>query len=260
MTTTDNLNHPRIVPPAEWIAARQKLLAREKELTRARDQLNADRRALPWTKVDKPYVFDAPGGPRRLADLFEGRSQLIVHHFMFGPGWEEGCVGCSFTADHIEGSLVHLEHHDVSLVRISRAPLDELELYRQRMGWRVPWLSSAGTDFNFDYGVSFRPEEIATGKVYYNYAVRDVFSEEVSGFSVFYQNQTGDVFHTYSTYSRGDELVDTTYMLLDLTPKGRNENGPHFNLMDWVRRHDDYDNGRSIPATDLPGADMGGGV
>lgn len=241
MTTTDPITPPRIVARPEWLAARQQLLTREKELTKARDRLNAERRALPWTKVDKSYVFDAPDGRKRLADLFEGRSQLIVHHFMFGPGWEEGCIGCSFTADHMEGALVHLEHHDVSLARISRAPLAEIEVYRKRMGWRVPWLSSAGTDFNFDYQVSFRPEEIATGKVCYNYAVRDFVSEEVSGLSVFYQDRAGDVFHTYSTYARGDELVDTTYMLLDLTPKGRNENGPHHNLMDWVRRHDDYD-------------------
>jgi len=231
----------RVVTREEWLAARKAHLLKEKELTRLRDKLSAERRALPWVKVEKEYVFDMTEGKRTLGDLFEGRSQLIVHHFMFGPGWEAGCVGCSFTADHMEGALAHLEHHDVSVVRVSRAPLAEIEAYRQRMGWRVKWVSSNGNDFNYDYHVSFTPEDVAKGKVYYNYDVREFQSEELSGLSVFYKDAKGDVFHTYSTYGRGDELVDSAYMLLDMTPKGRNETGPYYNLGDWVRRHDEYD-------------------
>jgi predicted dithiol-disulfide oxidoreductase (DUF899 family) len=239
--TTDTLESPKIASRDVWLEARKKLLVLEKEATRARDALNAQRRALPLVRVEKEYVFDGPDGKETLADLFDTRSQLIVHHFMLGPGWGEECVGCSFAADHIEGTLVHLEHHDVSLVRISRAPLPEIEVYRKRMGWRVKWVSSYNNDFNYDYHVSFRPEELKQGKVYYNYETRQCDSDELSGLSVFYRDAKGDVFHSYSTYGRGDELVDSTYMLLDMTPKGRNEIGPHYNLMDWVRRHDDYE-------------------
>lgn len=239
MPAHDETSHP-VVSRKEWLAARKELLTREKELTRLRDELSAKRRALPWVKIEKEYTFDTLEGRRTLAELFEGRSQLIVHHFMFGPGWEAGCIGCSFTADHIEGTRVHLEHHDVSLVRISRAPLAEIDTYRKRMGWQVKWVSSHGSDFNYDYQVSFRPEEIAKGEVTYNYAMSHVSIEDLSGLSVFYRDASGDIFHTYSTYGRGDELVDSTYMLLDMTPKGRNETGPHYNLMDWVRRHDEY--------------------
>jgi predicted dithiol-disulfide oxidoreductase (DUF899 family) len=238
----DQAPHPhRIVSREEWLAARRAHLANEKEFTRRRDRLNAERRDLPWVKVEKEYVFDTPDGEKLLADLFDGRSQLIVHHFMLGPGWGAGCIGCSFAADHIEGTRVHLEHHDVGIVRVSRAPLAEIEAYNRRMGWTVPWVSSYGNDFNFDFHVSFRKDEIAKGEAYYNFAKRDVRSEELSGLSVFYQNAAGDVFHTYSTYARGDELVDSTYMLLDMTPKGRNETGPNHNLMDWVHRHDEYE-------------------
>ncbi|OUE38080.1 thioredoxin [Billgrantia desiderata SP1] len=237
------MSHP-VVSREKWLTARKELLAREKELTRLRDDLSAKRRALPWVKIEKEYVFDTLGGHMTLADLFDGRSQLIVHHFMFGPGWEAGCIGCSFAADHIEGTLVHLKHHDVSLVRVSRAPLAEIEAYRQRMGWRAKWVSSYGSDFNYDFHVSFRPEEIAKGEVTYNYATSNVSIEDLSGLSVFYRDTSGDIFHTYSTYGRGDELVDSTYMLLDMTPKGRNETGPHHNLMDWVKRHDEYEPAR----------------
>ncbi|MCE9665550.1 thioredoxin family protein [Halomonas sp. M5N1S17] len=240
MSAHDKMSHP-VVSREKWLTARKELLAREKELTRLRDDLNAKRRALPWVKVDKEYVFDTPEGRKTLAELFNGRSQLIVHHFMFGPRWGAGCIGCSFTADHIEGTRVHLEHHDVSLVRVSRAPLDEIEAYRRRMGWQVKWVSSHGSDFNYDYQVSFTPEAIVQGTVTYNYATANVSIEDLSGLSVFYRNDKGDVFHTYSTYGRGDELVDSTYMLLDMTPKGRNETGPHRNLMDWVKRHDEYE-------------------
>ena len=238
---TNPVAHSKVVSRAEWLAARKQLLAEEKLLTRQRDEIDRKRRELPRVKVEKTYVFDGPGGQESLADLFDGRSQLIVSHFMFGPGWKEGCVGCSFRSDHVEGALTHLEHHDVSLVTISRAPLSEIQAFRQRMGWRFKWLSSYGSDFNYDYGVSFTKEEIASGKVNYNYQLCDFVSEEGSGLSVFYKNAEDEIFHTYSTYGRGDEMVDTTYMYLDLTPKGRNETGPRGNLGDWVRHHDRYD-------------------
>ena len=234
------MEHAKIVSREEWLAARTALLAKEKEFTHRRDQLSAERRALPWVKVEKEYVFDTPNGRKTLADLFEGRSQLVVDHFMLGPGWREGCVGCSFGADHM-GNLVHLKHHDVTVVVVSRAPLAEIEAYRKRMGWGFTWVSSYGSDFNYDYHVSFTAEEMAKGKVYYNYRMTDSGIDELPGLSVFYKDEAGQVFHTYSSYARGAEDLITTYMVLDLTPKGRNETGPHHNLMDWVRRHDEYD-------------------
>ncbi len=230
-----------IVSRDQWLVARQALLAKEKELTRLRDRLSAERRALPWVKVEKAYVFDAVDGRKTLADLFAGRSQLVVDHFMLGPGWKEGCLGCSFGADHIEGGLVHLEHHDVSFAAVSRAPLAEIEAYRRRMGWRFAWVSSHGSDFNVDYHVSFTRDDLARGKVYYNYAMIDAGLEELPGLSVFYRDPGGDIFHTYSSYARGNEELLTTYMVLDLTPKGRDETGPGRNLTDWVRRHDEYE-------------------
>jgi predicted dithiol-disulfide oxidoreductase (DUF899 family) len=237
---TNPVERPKIASRTEWMSARIELLKKEKQLTRLRDQLDQQRRALPWVEVEKNYVFAGPGGQRSLVDLFEDRSQLIVSHFMLGPGWNEGCVGCSFRSDHVDGAMIHLENHDVSLVTISRAPLQEIEAFKQRMGWQFQWLSSYGSDFNYDFHVSFSPQEIATGKVYYNYQKRDFVSEELSGLSVFAKDEAGKVYHTYSTYGRGDEMVDTTYMYLDLTPLGRNETGPHHNLGDWVRHHDRY--------------------
>jgi len=234
------MNPPKIVSQAEWLAARRQLLEHEKQLTRARDALNAERRSLPCVRVEKEYIFDTPHGERSLADLFDGRSQLVVQHFMFGPGWKEGCVGCSFKADHVDGALPHLEAHDVSFVSVSRAPLADIEAFRRRMGWRFRWVSSFESDFNFDFHVSFTPEEMATGKVFYNYQTQAWGSEEAPGDSVFSRDETGAVFHTYSTFGRGDEMLDGAYMYLDLTPKGRNETGPNFNLMDWVRHHDRY--------------------
>jgi predicted dithiol-disulfide oxidoreductase (DUF899 family) len=245
---TSQIEQSKVVSREEWLAARKELLVKEKQLTRQRDEIDRQRRELPWVRVEKDYLFDGPNGQQTLADLFQDRSQLIVSHFMLGPGWKEGCVGCSFRSDHVEGALVHLEHHDVSLVTISRAPLAEIEAFKKRMGWRFLWLSSYDNDFNYDYQVSFRKEEIATGRVNYNYQVRDFVSEELSGLSVFYKNAGGEIFHTYSTYGRGDEMVDTTYMYLDLTPKGRNENGPHYNLGDWVRHHDRYGAAGSVDA------------
>jgi predicted dithiol-disulfide oxidoreductase (DUF899 family) len=240
---------PKVVSETEWLTARKDLLVKEKALTRLLDQLAAQRRALPWVKVEKEYVFDTPDGKKTLAELFEGRSQLIVKHFMFGPGWKEGCVGCSFEVDHIEGALVHLEHHDVSYVAVSRAPLPELETFKKRMGWTFPWVSSFESDFNYDYHVSFTPEELARGSAYYNYDVREVPIEELSGRSVFYKNDAGEVFHTYSSYGRGTEELLGTYVCLDITPKGRNETGPNFTLADWVRHHDRYDAGGSVAPT-----------
>ncbi|HZF24680.1 MAG TPA: thioredoxin family protein [Steroidobacteraceae bacterium] len=230
----------RIVSEEEWLKARKEHLAKEKELTRQLDRLRAERRELPWTKVVKPYVFHGRSGPQALSDLFDGRSQLIVQHFMFGPGWQEGCVGCSFGADHVDAALVHLENHDVSFVAVSRAPLAEIEAFRQRMGWRFRWVSSNGSDFNYDYHVSFHKDEIANGKIYYNYVLAEIDSDELPGLSVFYRDGGGEVFHTYSTYARGGELLAGAYNFLDLTPKGRDENGPAFNLTDWVRHHDRY--------------------
>src|SRR5881296_975979 len=224
-----------IVSPAEWLIARKDLLTREKEFTRLRDKLSAERRELPWVKVDKRYVFDGPKGKETLADLFDGRSQLIVYHFMFGPGWEEGCPSCSFVSDHIDAPIVHLMHHDVMLVVVSRAPLPQIEAFKKRMGWRFKWVSSHGTDFNYDYHVSFTKDEMAKGKVYYNYEMQE-WSEEAPGTSVFYKDGSGDIFHTYSAYTRGLDILLGTYNFLDLTPKGRNESGP----MDWVRHHDKY--------------------
>ena len=229
----------QIVPRDEWITARKELLRKEKDFTRLRDQLSAERRALPWVNVEKEYLFDTPSGRQSLGDLFDGRSQLVTKHFMFGPDWTDGCVGCSFEMDHIEGALVHLEHHDVSYVVVSRAPLAKLEAYRQRMGWRFRWVSSYGSDFNYDFHVSFTPEQVASGKAYYNYELRDVGIDELSGRSVFCRDEAGDIFHTYSSYARGGELFLSSYAVLDITPKGRNEtiNG---NLTDWVRHHDRY--------------------
>lgn len=234
------MDQPRIVSRDEWLAERKQHLIKEKELTRLRDQLSAERRSLPWVKVEKSYIFDGPDGKQSLADLFGGRSQLILQHFMFGPGWEEGCVGCSYGADHVDGARMHFEHRDVTFVAVSRAPLPKIEAFKQRMGWRFKWVSSFGSDFNYDYNVSFTPEVIAKGKVFYNFRMCDAQSEEMSGISVFYKDANGDLFHTYSTYGRGDELLSTMYMYLDLVPKGRDEAGLPYPSA-WIRHHDRYD-------------------
>lgn len=246
---TDQLPaHPTTVSRDEWLRARVALLQAEKDLTRRRDALARQRRELPWVRVDKPYTFETPAGRRTLADLFAGRSQLLVKHFMLGPGWNEGCVGCSFELDHVEGALVHLENHDVKVVAVSRAPLGEIEAFKRRMGWRIDWASSHGSDFNFDFHVSFSPEQVAAGRTYYNYREDAVPSEELSGFSVFARDAAGSVHHTYSAFGRGAEEVLSTYMLLDLTPKGRNETKAG-NLTDWVRHHDRYGAGGHVDAT-----------
>jgi predicted dithiol-disulfide oxidoreductase (DUF899 family) len=248
---TSKIANPKAVTREEWLAARRELLAREKRLTREYDAICAQRRELPWVKVEKNYVFDGPNGKERLADLFQGRSQLIVKHFMFGPGWKEGCVGCSFGSDHVGGALVHLEHHDVSFVAVSRAPFAEIEPFRKRMGWNFHWVSSFESDFNYDYHVSFTEEELAQGKAFYNFEQRELrFKvEEMSGLSIFYKDAAGSIFHTYSCHARGDEGGLTSYFYLDLTPKGRDENGPTFSLGDWVRHHDRYDAGGHVAPT-----------
>jgi len=232
-----------IVSEKEWLVARKALLMKEKELTKLRDQLSAQQRALPWVKVEKSYVFDAPEGKVTLAQLFDGRSQLFVKHFMMGPGQDGQCVGCSFEVDHVEGILVHLENHDVTYVAVARAPIDEIEVVRKRMGWRFRWVSSYNSGFNYDFNVSFRPEEVATHGAYYNYRYTDPGLEDLSGDSVFFKDDSGQIFHTYSTYGRGGEEFLGAYRFLDVTPKGRNENGPYHSLADWVRLRNMYGKG-----------------
>ena len=228
-----------VVSRAEWLEARRALLQKEKEMTRMRDRVNAERLALPWVKVDKDYVFDTPTGRKSLADLFDGRSQLVIYHFMFGPDWEAGCPGCSFLADHLDGAMVHLNNHDVSFVCVSRAPLDKIEAYKRRMGWHFPWVSSFGSDFNFDYHVSFTREELAAGPVYYNYRETPAENahDELPGLSSFYRDADGTIYHTYSNYARGGEEMLGTMMILDCAPLGRNEGS----TMDFVKRHDEYE-------------------
>jgi predicted dithiol-disulfide oxidoreductase (DUF899 family) len=233
------INEREVVSEAEWLVARKDLLAREKEFNRQRDALSAARRKLSMVKVDKKYVFEGPKGKETLADLFDGRSQLIVYHFMLGPDWDEGCKSCSYLADHFDGANWHLPHRDVTLVVVSRGPFSKLEAYKKRMGWRFKWVSSEGSDFNFDYHVSFTAEDEKKNKAYYNYTDDEFFSDELPGLSVFYKEDNGDVFHTYSTYARGLDLLVGAYNFLDLTPKGRDENPE--STMDWVRRHDQYD-------------------
>ena len=229
------MQHP-IVSRDEWLTARRALLKAEKEVTHLRDKLAQERLALPWVRIEKEYVFDTPEGPRTLADLFEGRSQLLVQHFMFAPGWKEGCPSCSFMADHTDGMNRHLAHHDVTMIAVSRAPHGDIERYRQRMGWQFRWVSSNGSPFNYDFRVSFTPGEVASGHIDYNFGQWDEIGEEWPGVSAFFKDETGAVFHTYSTFGRGVEVMMGTYAMLDLMPKGRNEDEG----MDWVRRHDRY--------------------
>ncbi len=231
---------PMVVSRKDWLTARQALLAKEKEFTRARDRLSAERRKLPCVKVEKDYRFQGPQGPVALADLFAGRSQLIVYHFMFGPDWEEGCPSCSFLADGFDGADPHLQHRDATLVAVSRTSFEKLEAYRRRMGWRFKWVSSLGSDFNRDYQVSFSEEELAAGEVNYNYRKTTFPMGEAPGLSVFCNNDKGEVFHSYSTYARGLDALINSYQFLDLLPKGRDEDDLDFSMA-WVRRHDQYE-------------------
>jgi predicted dithiol-disulfide oxidoreductase (DUF899 family) len=231
--------HP-VVSREEWLGARKALLAKEKEFTRLRDELGRKRRELPWVRVDKTYVFEGARGKQTLAELFEGRSQLVVYHFMFNPAADEGCRHCSFWADNFNPIGVHLNHRDVTFVAISRAPLPKIEAFEKRMGWGFKWVSSAGTDFNYDFGVSFRPEQIQKGTAVYNYAPFTMDMADREGVSVFFKDEKGTVFHTYSAYARGIDLLNTAYNYLDLVPKGRDEDGLEFTQA-WVRHHDRYE-------------------
>jgi len=225
----------QIVSREEWLEASRALLAKEKEATHLRDRINAQRNAMPWVKVEEDYVFDTSAGRKKLSELFDGRSQLIIYHFMLGPKWE---AGCSFLADHLDGTLPHLNNHDVTLVAVSLAPLAKIDAYKRRMGWHFPWVSSAGSTFNFDYNVSFTEEDLARDKIIYNFTAIDTANgnDELPGLSSFYKDEKGNVFHTYSSYARGPEELIGTLMILDRAPKGRNEDG----TMDFVRRHDEY--------------------
>ncbi|MBC8165875.1 MAG: DUF899 domain-containing protein [Bryobacteraceae bacterium] len=234
-------NH-EVVSGEQWTEARKALLVKEKEHTRQGDELSRQRRELPWVKVGKEYIFDGPAGKETMSGLFDGRNQLVVYHFMFAPGWEEGCRSCSFLSDHIDGTLVHLAQRDVTLVVVSRAPFAQIEAFQKRMGWKFKWVSSYNTDFNFDYHVSFRKDETANGKVYYNYEMTEFPVEEAPGLSSFYKDKSGEIFHTYSAYARGCDSLLGTYNYLDFAPKGRDEEGLAF-TMAWVRHHDRYEDG-----------------
>jgi predicted dithiol-disulfide oxidoreductase (DUF899 family) len=229
----------RITSRADWTAARKQLLARERQFTHERDQLAAQRRDLPWVEVTEPYAFDRARGKARLADLFDGRSQLLVYHLMFGPDWDAACKSCSFWADSFNGIPQHLAHRDVTMIAISRAPLAKLAAYRARMGWQFEWVSSHGSSFNFDYGVSFSPEQVAAGAMAYNFGTTEVKGTEMPGVSAFYRRGDGRVFHTYSCYARGIDALNGAYQYLDLVAKGRDEAGLAF-PMEWVKRHDEY--------------------
>jgi predicted dithiol-disulfide oxidoreductase (DUF899 family) len=229
-----------IVSADEWLKARMDLLAKEKEFTRLRDELSRRRRELPWEQVDKQYVFDCARGKESLAELFGNRSQLIVYHFMFAPEWEQGCHGCSWWADNFDRNVIHLNHRDANLVAISRAPVAKIEAFKQRMGWTFKWLSSAENDFNYDYHVSFRPEDAPVGVGYYNYRPKTSGLAELPGISVFFKDPNGAIFHTYSSYERGLDMINAGYHILDLVPKGRDEEGlPH--SMAWLRHRDRYE-------------------
>ena len=245
METIHGVEDHKVVSHKEWLVARKKLLVKEKRFSRLRDALNQQRRKLPWVKVEKEYVFEGPNGKETLADLFCGKSQLIVYHFMFGPGWKEGCPHCSFWADHFDSVNVHLGQRDTTFAVISRAPWKEIDPFKKRMDWKFKWLSSFGSDFNFDFGVSFTPEEIESGVLPYNYSKVKMKIDEKEGVSAFYKDSNGEIYHTYSSYARGIDLLNTTYNFLDLTAKGRDEKPDE--PQDWVRYHDKYKKG-SLPS------------
>jgi predicted dithiol-disulfide oxidoreductase (DUF899 family) len=238
-----------VVSREVWLEARRALMAKERAHMKQGDQLNAELRALPWVKVDKPYEFDGPSGKLTLSDLFAGRSQLFVKHYMLGPGQQHQCVGCALEVDHLDGILVHLQNHDLSYVAIARAPIDEIEAFRQRMGWRFPFVSSYRTDFNYDFQVSFRREDVQAKKAFYNFRETETGMEDLSGDSVFYKDENGDIFHTYSAFGRGGERFLGIYPFFDVSPKGRAEYGPHHSLGDWARLHDTYGKGGVVELT-----------
>ena len=234
------MQNRNIVSRDEWLEARRELLEEEKQFTRLRDQLSLKRRKLPWVKVDTEYLFEGPDGKQSLSDLFEDKSQLIVYHFMYGPDWQEGCPSCSFWADSFNGIDIHLRHRDANLVAISRTSLDTLEAYQKRMGWGFKWLSSLGSDFNYDYQVSFTAAELEKGEMLYNFSMGSFPADEAPGISVFYKSSEGDVFHCYSCYARGLDMLNGAYHYMDLLPKGRDEDDLDF-TMAWLRRRDQYE-------------------
>jgi predicted dithiol-disulfide oxidoreductase (DUF899 family) len=236
--TVRGIQNRKVVSQKEWLVARKRLLAKEKRLSKIRDELNSERRRLPWVKIEKEYVFEGPGGKLKLGDLFDGKSQLLIYHFMFGPGWKEGCPSCSFWADHFDSVNIHIGQRDTSFAVVSRAPVEKIERFKKRLGWQFKWVSSFHSDFNFDFGVSFTPEEVARGVVPYNYEAFAQKIDEKQGLSAFYRDKNGDIYHTYSTYERGIDLMNTTYNFLDLTAKGRDEHDS--DAQDWVRHHDKY--------------------
>jgi predicted dithiol-disulfide oxidoreductase (DUF899 family) len=246
---TLTLSHP-VASKKEWLEARLAFLAKEKDFTRQRDELSRQRRELPWLAIGKTYIFDGPEGKETLAQLFAGRSQLMIYHFMLGPEWQEGCKSCSYLADHFDGSLIHLANRDVTFLVVSRAPLPEIEAFKKRMGWHFKWVSSYESDFNFDFHVSFSKDQLAAGEVDYNYGKTQFPSEEAPGLSAFYKDGSGQVFHTYSAYARGLDILVGAYNFLDLAPKGRDEDLLAFS-MSWVRHHDRYDQGYFVDSKQL---------
>ena len=239
ISPSPSLGHP-IASRDQWLAQRKALLAREKELTRLNDEIAQERRALPWVRVEKHYVFATLQGPRTLAELFAGRRQLVVQHFMFAPGATQGCAHCSYMADHSDGANLHLGQRDIQLVAVSRAPLPDIERFRQRMGWKFDWVSCDGNGFNNDFGTSFTEEQMAQGAVDYNYQMQPFPQQDAPGISVFAKGDAGEVYHTYSRYGRGVEVMMGAYVLMDLTPQGRDEDGMDYG-MQWVRHHDRYE-------------------
>jgi len=241
-TTATEVKSSKVVSHDEWVDARKEFLKKEKEFTHQRDEISRLRRELPWEKVEKNYEFDGPAGKVSLADLFGGRSQLVIYHFMLGPGWKEGCPSCSYISDHFDGMTIHLANRDVTLAVISRAPISEIEAFKKRMGWKFRWVSSNGSDFNYDYDVSLKPEDAGKKEVYYNYEMMEFPAEERPGLSVFAKDASGNVFHTYSSYARGLDILVGAYNFLDLVPKGRDEAGLKHSMA-WVRHHDKYGEG-----------------
>ncbi len=251
-TMTEKKPAAKVASPGEWLAARQEFLKKEKEFTRLRDELSRMRRELPWEKVEKNYVFEGANGTETLAQLFDGRGQLIVYHFMFGPGWKEGCPSCSFLADSFDGAAIHMAQRDTTFVAISRATLPEIDAFKKRMGWKFKWVSSHGTDFNYDYRVTFTKEEASTGKPVYNFGTIPAYGEEAPGASAFIKKD-GQVFHTYSTYARGLDMFLPAYHWLDITAKGRDEAEMKPHAMAWVRHHDRYSDGKLVDVGKLVG-------
>jgi len=254
MKNQSSLDRHQVLPYDDWFEAHRSHLAKEKAFTHQREQLAAERRALPWLEITKNYVFETERGTETLGELFKGRSQLIMYHFMLGPGSDHRCTGCSFLCDHIDATDMHIRHHDISFVVSCRAPLAEILPYKHRMGWRFEWVSAGDGDFNYDFQVSFTGEQLAAGHAMFNFQGRPISGTDYAGVSVFYKNEQGHIFHTFCTRGRGGENVIGTYGYLDMMPKGRNETGPHGTLADWVKLHDEYDDTPRASCGCSPGA------